>query len=102
MGFLFFYLLFACPAANIGPFLSGQSLSLNVNHCACKFSSKDYWNPRNEVASLSLAERLLTGHLPIRCQFIADIYSMLYFLSDVHTNMLQPHKKQHKVTCNNS
>lgn len=34
-----FYLLFACPMANLWPFSSGQRLSPNVNHFICQFST---------------------------------------------------------------
>ena len=64
-------LLFGCPTANFGPLSSGQPHWLNVNHCILHFWPEGHWEPRSEVGSLSLAERLVrfwTGILPILIQ----------------------------------
>ena len=52
-------LLFGCPTANSGPLLRGQSHSPDVNHCVLDFRLEGHQEPRNEVGSLSLAERLV-------------------------------------------
>ena len=55
----FFYLLFGCPTANFGPLSRGQPHSPDVNHCVLHFRPEGHREPRNEVGSLSPAERLV-------------------------------------------
>ena len=57
--FFFFKLLFGCPTANFGPLSRGQPHSPDVNHCVLHFRPEGHREPRNEVGSLSPAERLV-------------------------------------------
>ena len=57
--FFFFQLLFGCPTANFGPLSRGQPHSPDVNHCVLHFRPEGHWEPRSEVGSVSLAERLV-------------------------------------------
>ena len=54
----FFKLLFCCPTANFGSLSRGQPHSPDVSQCVLNFWPEGHWEPRNEVGSLNLAERL--------------------------------------------
>ena len=45
--------------ANFGPLSRGHPHPPNVNHCVLHFRPEGHREPRNEVGSLSLAERLV-------------------------------------------